>query len=127
MSSDVKLNDNGDPDFTSGESTIIGVDELRQSLRLRLMSSTGWAKNDDDFGVEWITFFGTDDDNEIVAAKIAEAYEKDDRVSEVLKVDIKNHLDKRSVNVIVKLRLADTGLTTDTNDPNIIIRQPIEI
>ncbi len=57
MSTDVRLDINGDPNFMKGDSVVNGIDELRQSLRLRLMSSVGWAKDDDSFGVEWLNFF----------------------------------------------------------------------
>lgn len=126
MSTDVKLNANGDPDFTRGDSVVNGVDELRQSLRLRLMSSVGWAKDDDNFGVEWLGFFGTTEDSDVAAAKVAEAYENDDRVAQVLSVNVNANLEKRQVHVQVKLRLADPDLIADNDaDPNLEFDEPL--
>lgn len=126
MSTDVKLNANGDPDFTKGDSVVNGVDELRQSLRLRLMSSVGWAQDDNNFGVEWLNFFGTIEDTDIAAAKIAEAYENDDRVAQVLNVNVNPNLDRRQVHIQVKLRLSDPDLIADNDaDLNIEFEEPL--
>ncbi|MBT9670843.1 hypothetical protein GPK34_02165 [Secundilactobacillus kimchicus] len=126
MSTDVRLDINGDPNFMKGDSVVNGIDELRQSLRLRLMSSVGWAKDDDSFGVEWLNFFGTTEDTDIAAAKIAEAYENDDRVSQVLDVNVTPNLDRRRVSIQVKLRLSDSDLIADNNgNPNIELEQPL--
>lgn len=119
MSTDVRLDANGDPDLTNGRTLITGVDELRQSLEMRLLSQVGWAVNDVEFGVEWLDFFGDYNNSDLAAEKIAESLEQDDRIAAVLNVTVTPDYEKRRANIHTVLQLADAGLIADNGNPNI--------
>lgn len=119
MSTDVRLDANGDPDLTNGRTLITGVDELRQSLEMRLLSQVGWAVNDVEFGVEWLDFFGDYNNSDLAAEKIAESLEQDDRIAAVLSVTVTPDYEKRRANIQTVLQLADADLIADNGNPNL--------
>lgn len=57
MSTDVRLDENGNPNLSNGKDYVTGgVDELRQSLEMRLLSQVGWAVDDVDLVLSgWIS------------------------------------------------------------------------
>ncbi|KJW12876.1 hypothetical protein [Levilactobacillus spicheri] len=118
MSVDVELDANGNPDPTNGTKMVSGTEELRQSLEMRLLSQVGWAVDDVDFGVEWLDFFGENDNADLAADKIAEALEQDDRIDKVLSVTVTPDYKTRRAYVHVALQLADDDLIIENNDPN---------
>lgn len=118
MSTDVELDANGNPDPTNGTKMVSGTEELKQSLEMRLLSQVGWAVNDVDFGVEWLDFFGENDNADLAADKIAEALEQDDRIDKVLSVTVAPDYKTRRAYVHVTLQLADDDLIIENNDPN---------
>lgn len=118
MSVDVELDENGNPDPTNGTAMVSGVDELRQSLQMRLLSQVGWAVNDVEFGVEWLDFFGENDNADLAADKIAEALELDDRIAKVVSVTVTTDYKERRAYVKTVLQLADDDLIAENNDPN---------
>lgn len=119
MSTDVRLDANGDPDLTNGRTLITGVDELRQSLEMRLLSQVGWAVNDVEFGVEWLDFFGDYNNSDLAAEKIAESLEQDDRIAAVLSVTVTPDYENRRANIQTILQLADADLIADNGNPNL--------
>lgn len=127
MSTDVKLDANGDPDFTNGKNTVNGIDELKQSLEMRLLSQVGWAVNDIDFGVEWLDFFGDGNNADLAADKIAEALEEDDRIQAVISVTVTPNYDKRIAVIQTVLQLADDDLIADNGDPNLDFNTTVSI
>ncbi|HBF73702.1 MAG TPA: hypothetical protein DDW71_00380 [Lactobacillus sp.] len=127
MSVDVLLDENGDPNVANGKLTVNGVDELRQSLEMRLLSQVGWAVNDVDFGVEWLDFFGEFNNSELAAEKIAAALEKDPRISVVQSVTVTPDFKKRKANIKVTMQLADDSLIADNGDPNLDFNSSIDI
>ncbi|GEO70428.1 hypothetical protein [Levilactobacillus acidifarinae] len=118
MSTDVELDANGNPDPTNGTKMVSGTEELKQSLEMRLLSQVGWAVNDVDFGVEWLDFFGENDNADLAADKIAEALEQDDRIDKVLSVTVAPDYKTRRAYVHVALQLADDDLIIENSDPN---------
>lgn len=127
MSMDVKLDENGDPDFTNGKDTVNGIDELKQSLEMRLLSQVGWAVNDVDFGVEWLDFFSDGNNSDLAADKIEEALEEDDRIQAVISVTVTPDYDKRIAVIHTVLQLADDDLIADNGDPNLDFDATISI
>ena len=127
MSTDVKLDENGDPDFTNGKDTVNGIDELKQSLEMRLLSQVGWAVNDVDFGVEWLDFFSDGNNSDLAADKIEEALEEDDRIQAVISVTVTPDYDKRIAVIQTVLQLADDDLIADNGDPNLDFDATISI
>ncbi|WP_268914125.1 hypothetical protein [Lentilactobacillus sp. SPB1-3] len=127
MSTDVKLDENGNPDITNGKNYVNGVDELKQSLEMRLLSQVGWAVDDVEFGVEWLDFFGDYKDTDLASDKISEALEKDDRVASVLSVDITPDYKNRKADIKITMRLADDSLISDNGDPNLDLDTSIAI
>ncbi|CAJ1227171.1 hypothetical protein LZY01_19710 [Levilactobacillus zymae] len=119
MSLDVQLDENGNPDPTNGTMMINGIEELRQSLEIRLLSQVGWAVNDVEFGVEWLDFFGQNDNADLAADKIAEALEKDDRIANVLSVTVTPDYKARKAQIHTMLQLADDDLIVENDDPNL--------
>lgn len=120
MSTDVKLDANGDPDITDGKNYVSGVDELKQSLEMRLLSQVGWAIDDVEFGVEWLDFFGDNNNSDLAADKIAEALSQDDRVSAVLSVTVTPDYVNRKATIHTVCQLSDDDLITDNGgNPNL--------
>ncbi|KRK96520.1 hypothetical protein FD25_GL002017 [Levilactobacillus acidifarinae DSM 19394] len=74
--------------------------------------------NDVDFGVEWLDFFGENDNADLAADKIAEALEQDDRIDKVLSVTVAPDYKTRRAYVHVALQLADDDLIIENSDPN---------
>ena len=128
MSFDVRLDENGDPDITNGKDIVNGVDELKQSLEMRLLSQVGWAVNDVEFGVEWLGFFGDNDNSDIAASKIAESLEQDDRISFVMSVTVTPDYNARRATIQTVCKLADDNLITDNGgNPNLDFSSSIGI
>lgn len=127
MSVDVLLDQNGDPDITNGKSTVNGVDELKQSLEMRLLSQVGWAVNDIDFGVEWLDFFGEFNNSELASQKIAAALERDPRIKVVQSVTVTPDFKSRKAHIKVTMQLADDSLIADNGDPNLDFDSSIDI
>jgi len=127
VSTDVKLDENGDPDFSNGRYIVNGVDELKQSLEMRLLSSVGWAVNDIDFGVEWLDFFSDGNNADLAEDKISEALEQDDRIQAVISITVTPNYDKRIATIQTVLQLADDNLIADNGDPNLDFDASISI
>ncbi|MCY9807021.1 hypothetical protein OXT66_05580 [Lentilactobacillus senioris] len=127
MSTDVRLDENGNPNLSNGKDYVTGVDELRQSLEMRLLSQVGWAIDDVDFGVEWLDFFGEFQDADLAANKIAEALEEDDRVAVVTDVTVDPDYKTRKAMIKVTMQLADADLIADNGDPNLDFNTAITI
>lgn len=127
MSTDVKLDENGNPDLSNGRDIVSGVDELKQSLEMRLLSSVGWAVNDIDFGVEWLDFFSDGNNSDLAEDKIAEALEQDDRIQTVISITVTPNYDKRIATIQTVLQLADDTLIADNGDPNLDFNADIGI
>lgn len=127
MSTDVRLDENGNPNLSNGKDYVTGVDELRQSLEMRLLSQVGWAVDDVDFGVEWLDFFGEFQDADLAANKIAEALEEDDRVAVVTDVTVDPDYKTRKAMIKVTMQLADDDLIDDNGDPNLDFNTSITI
>ncbi|WP_054669123.1 hypothetical protein [Lentilactobacillus senioris] len=128
MSTDVRLDENGNPNLSNGKDYVTGgVDELRQSLEMRLLSQVGWAVDDVDFGVEWLDFFGEFQDADLAANKIAEALEEDDRVAVVTDVTVDPDYKTRKAMIKVTMQLSDSDLIADNGDPNLDFNTSITI
>lgn len=127
MSTDVRLSANGDPNFSNGHDLVNGIDELRQSLEMRLLSQVGWAVNDIEFGVEWLDFFGEYKNAELAADKIATALEQDDRITAVLDVTVTPNYQQRIAVIKTTLQLADAELIADNGNPNLELETNIGI
>ncbi|WP_304057857.1 hypothetical protein [Levilactobacillus namurensis] len=127
MSTDVRLDKNGNPDPMNGTAMVTGVDELKQSLEMRLLSQVGWAVNDVDFGVEWLGFFGDNNNADLAADKIAESLEQDDRVEHVLSVTVAPNYLTRKALIQTKIQLADADLIAENGDPNMDFETGIDI
>ncbi|MGF7436749.1 hypothetical protein [Lentilactobacillus senioris] len=127
MSTDVRLDENGNPNLSNGKDYVTGVDELRQSLEMRLLSQVGWAVDDVDFGVEWLDFFGEFQDEDLAANKIAEALEEDDRVAVVTDVTVDPDYKTRKATIKVTMQLSNNDLIADNGDPNLDFNTSITI
>ncbi len=128
VSTDVRLDENGNPNLSNGKDYVTGgVDELRQSLEMRLLSQVGWAVDDVDFGVEWLDFFGEFQDADLAANKIAEALEEDDRVAVVTDVTVDPDYKTRKAMIKVTMQLSDSDLIADNGDPNLDFNTSITI
>lgn len=127
MSTDVRLDENGNPNISNGKDYVTGVDELRQSLEMRLLSQVGWAVDDVDFGVEWLDFFGEFQDEDLAANKIAEALEEDDRIAVVTDVTVDPDYKTRKATIKVTMQLSDNDLIADNGDPNLDFNTSITI
>lgn len=127
MSVDVELDESGNPDPTNGTAMVNGIEELKQSLEIRLLSQVGWAVNDVEFGVEWLDFFGENDNADLAADKIAEALEQDDRIANVLSVTVTLDYKTRKANIHTTLQLSDDDLIAENEDPNLSFDASFEI
>lgn len=127
MSTDVRLDENGNPDLSNGKDFISGTDELKQSLEMRLLSQVGWAVNDVNFGVEWLDFFGELKDTQLAADKISESLEKDDRVSSVTSVDVIPNYQERIASIKITMILADDNLISENGNPNLTFNTSLAI
>ena len=119
MSVDAKLDENGNPDITDGSLIVNGIEELKQSLSLRLKSQVGWAKDDDDFGVEWLGFFDDVSGGSIAEQKIREAIEHDPRVNAVTDIELDIDDSTRTAHVKTMLNIIDQDLIDENGNPNL--------